>query len=1052
MVHPERPAFSALLRRFRLAAGISQEELAERSNMSLGAISALERGVRRRPYRHTVAQLAAALDLSPQERAQFEAASERPPRKRAAKAFSYISGVQPVPHVQAWASAPPTLVGRTREWAWMQSEFAAQRPLVLLSGEPGIGKSRLLREMMDWARKQGWRALWGGCRRSSGQEPYAPLVEAVERHIRALSPEPLRISLEGCGWLTRLLPELADAGGGFVAPPALPSAQEQRLMFAAVERYLSNVSGRAGTLLALDDLQWAGADALRLLTHLVRNARMGRLRILGAFRSTEAPAGSALSTFMADLASEELASQIELAPLDPRDALALASDALGGDEPALAARVARRAGGVPFYLVSYARWMQTLEGPNAHHEAGGWTTGERDAPRAEAHTTAEAAWEAPGDVPWSVKQSIRERVAALPASTQELLGVAAVVGQRVSGAVLAAGAEQSEMETITGVETACRAGLLLEEPEKNRPERYRFAHDLIRDVVETSLSAGRQTLLHRRVAVALEQRLQHTGATAHGNDRLLAQVAYHYARAEAPEQAARYLRRAGDHARHVYAHEEAAQYYQALVTSLDQLGVSREAAQARKDLAVELARVGRFGEAVEPLDQAEQMCRVLGDAEGLALVTTVSGQLHAALGTSEEGLARVQPLLEELSDMADTDRLAPSAAPARVMALLHGALSGLAFMAGHYYDALQTAERAVEAAQSTGDVGLLARQQLNLGVALFTVGRLTEASEQLERAIQGAEAAGEQETLAEALRMASWVYQTRGAFIQSQATQARGLALAERLGDIVGLGHNLFFDALLAFYLGDWNRGRAIAENALAVFRSLGLTHLSAYPPLGLGWLSTIEGDRDTGERYLAEAEVIARKSGPAQVLRFITALRAECELLAGRPRAADERLAPWFSGEPMQERTRVELSVLRAWAAVELGAAADAGTLVADTVKSARAADMRLVLPDALRVQALWEIHQRRWRQAEAVLEEAITLCNGMRYRYAEAKALYVFGQLWMAQGEPARARERFEQALAICHQLGERLYGEAIEQALAAAEAAGKKPRQRRHAGEGA
>jgi tetratricopeptide (TPR) repeat protein len=298
------------------------------------------------------------------------------------------------------------------------------------------------------------------------------------------------------------------------------------------------------------------------------------------------------------------------------------------------------------------------------------------------------------------------------------------------------------------------------------------------------------------------------------------------------------------------------------------------------------------------------------------------------------------------------------------------------------------------------------------------------------------------------------VYQTRGAFTESQAAQARGLALAQQLGDVVGLGHNLFFDALLAFYLGDWKRARTIAENALVVFRSLGNTHLSAYPPLGLGWLLTIQGDRGAGEQYLTEAEEIARRSGPAQVLRFITALRAECELLAGQAEAANERLRPWFSGEPMQERTRLELSVLRAWAAVELDAAADAETLVTEMVERARAADMRLVLPDALRAQALWEIHRRRWRQAESALEEAITLCRAMKYPYAEAKALYVFGQLWTAQGEPGRAHMRFEQALAICHHLGERLYGDAIEQALAPAHAVSpagvRKRRQRRNAGE--
>jgi tetratricopeptide (TPR) repeat protein len=265
----------------------------------------------------------------------------------------------------------------------------------------------------------------------------------------------------------------------------------------------------------------------------------------------------------------------------------------------------------------------------------------------------------------------------------------------------------------------------------------------------------------------------------------------------------------------------------------------------------------------------------------------------------------------------------------------------------------------------------------------------------------------------------------------------RGLTVAQRLGDVVGVGHTLFLDALLAFYLGEWDRARTIAENSLAVFRALGLSHLSAYPPLGLGWLCTIEGHRAAGEQYLAEAEALARQSGPAQVLRFITALRAECALLAGRPDLANACLLPWFSDEPMQERTRLELSVLRAWAAVELGLEADADALVAETVRSAQACHMHLVLPDALRVQALWSMRRQRWEEAGEALEEAIALSHDMSYPYVEAKALYVFGQMWETQGEADRACTCFEAAMALCHRLGERLYGAAIERSLAAAKA---------------
>lgn len=1086
MVHDERSAFGALLRRFRLDAGLSQEKLAARSGLSERAISALERGVRRAPYEHTVAKLVAALELSPTERALFERAASMHSRRKRTVETSPVS----LSAVGAYTAKPervrvdgvPALVGRTREWAWLQRELVAGAPLVLLSGEPGIGKSRLLREARSWARQRGWRALWGGCQRSSGQEPYAPLVEALDRHIRALPLERRRATLAGCEWLARLLPdlpELADTDQRHAASEALPSAQEQRLLFAAVERYLSNVAGDAGALLVLDDLQWVGADALRLLTRLMKGTHSGRLRILGAYRSTEVPPGHPLSTLMADLAREEgMVSHRELTPLEPGDAAALARAVLEGESilpeappgagvasemhlEQIVGQVVERAEGVPFFVVSFAQWWPTFSEAHDPLELDRWTDSARDAGARDARGT----WTREAlhtdrhrteEVPWRVTQSIRERVAALAPAIQELLGVAAVVGQPASRALLAASAEQSELETLSGLEIACRARLLEEDAEGDGPERYHFAHEAIRDVVQASLIAGRRTLLHRRVAVALERLVQDRGAgqggagAEHLNNRMLSQLAFHYARADVPERAALYLRQAGDHARDVFAHAEAAYYYQELVRCLDRLGPSRDAARAGRDLAVELTRVGRFRESLGSLEHAEQICRAIGDVETLALVTTVSSRLHAALGASKEGLERVQPLVKALAadvgTVGDAESAGSAVAPdgvetsAAVAAQLQGALSSLCFMAGHYRDALDAAERAVAAAQAAGDAGLLAQEQLVLGVALFTLGRLAEAIEQLTHAIEGADAVGDLETLAEALRMASWTYQTRGAFAQSQAVQERGLAAAQRLGDVVGLGHSLFFEALLAFYQGNWNRARTIAEDSLAVFRSVGASHLSAYPPLGLGWLSTIEGHRDTGGQYLSEAEALARQSGPEQVLRFSAALRAECYLLAGRPKAARARLLPWFAGEPMQERTRLELSVLRAWAAVELGIEADddADAWVTDAVEGARAYHMDLILPDALRVQALRDMHRRRWKQAERALDEAVRLSHAMPYPYAEAKALYVSGHLWMTRGEPARACERFAEAQAICHRLGERLYGEAIERKFAVARAA--------------
>src|SRR5207237_1575463 len=134
---------------------------------------------------------------------------------------------------------------------------------------------------------QGLRVLEGGCQRRGGHEPYAPLLGAVQGYVRTRPLVQLRADLRGCAWLVRLLPELAEGPIEPLPTWTLSPEQERRLMVAAVGRFLANVAGPAGTLLVLDDLQWAGHDALDLLRTLAHAAGEARLRVLGAYRDTE---------------------------------------------------------------------------------------------------------------------------------------------------------------------------------------------------------------------------------------------------------------------------------------------------------------------------------------------------------------------------------------------------------------------------------------------------------------------------------------------------------------------------------------------------------------------------------------------------------------------------------------------------------------------------------------------------------------------------------------------------------------------------------------------
>src|SRR5207248_3215804 len=187
----------------------------------------------------------------------------------------------------------------------------------------GIGKSRLLGEAVQRAETVGWCVLQGGCQRRGGQEPYAPILGALKGYIRDQSPVQMRAAVQGCAWLVRLLPELADGPIEPLPSWSLSPEQERRLMVAAVARFLANVAGPAGSLLLLDDLQWAGSDALDLLATLVRATSKTPLRIIGAYRDTEVQPTDPLSTVLADLMHAGLAARRPLRPLTPAEAAEL---------------------------------------------------------------------------------------------------------------------------------------------------------------------------------------------------------------------------------------------------------------------------------------------------------------------------------------------------------------------------------------------------------------------------------------------------------------------------------------------------------------------------------------------------------------------------------------------------------------------------------------------------------------------------------------------------------------------------------------------------------
>jgi predicted ATPase len=959
------PTFGDLLRRYRVLACLTQEVLAERAHLSTRAIKSLEQGINRAPRAATLALLVEAMALSPEARATLVAAAQQDThtaREGAERSASI-------------GDTAPLLVGRAQELALLSEHLAGVGPpVLLLAGEPGIGKSRLLRHAAEQAPAAGWQVLVGGCQRRGGQEPYAPLLQALAAALAGRTHTELRAMLRGCAWMVRLLPELANGPIEPLPAWSMSPEQERRLMIGAVERLLANVAGPAGTLLVLDDLQWAGTDALDLLATLARTGA-GKLRVLGAYRDTEIHPHDPLTGALADLAQASLVRHHVVPPLAPAEVRQLLDAILigePGDGAALAARVAQRTGGVPFFVVSCALAL-----------------------RADARAGREA-------IPWDVTQGIRQRVAALPAVAQEVLGVAAIaVGRTVQAPVLAAVLEQSERSVLAGLEVAGQTRLL-EDVEGG----YRIAHDLIREVLEADLGSARRAMLHRRTAEALEAR--YGGATAEV-------LAYHYGRSDVPERAVGYLEQAGDQARAQYGRAAAEGFYREGVEWLDRLGRPLDAARVREKLGRLLHTGARYAEALAVLEPAAAACRAAGDYEATGRVEAEISFTHNDRGTAAEGLARLESVLVLLAERG----------PSRALAALYSQQADHLHMLGRLREDLAATEQAERIARLVGDDEHLGEALQLRGTALLLMGRVAEAIRALSAAVTVTEAAGYHYRLCAALWVLAYAHQEVGAFTAGRQAAEHSLQLAERHGFRTQATMTVMRRGWIAFLSGEWGVARRDFEQAITMGREVGPFWGSVFGPLGLAALCLAEGAQAEAEQHLEECERLlhaglAANAGLRIVGQRVSCVLAERDLLAGQPGQARARLAAVLDpGTPLEEDVTPSLPLM-AWALHDLGEVDEAAEAAWQAVACAREQGRQVLLVDALRVAAMVAGRQGRWEKAESALAEGLLLARHLSYPYGEARLLLVSSESHIHQGQPESAREHLEAARAIFGRLG--------------------------------
>ena len=458
---------------------------------------------------------------------------------------------QELPSVLATAVGMP-FAGRAEPLAALNEAWkgvvAGGFAVVLLAGEPGIGKTRLAAELAITAVEQG-AAVLAGRSDEDLDVAFQPFAAALRTFVSSLPGDDLAGRLgPGAAELVRMWPELADRVPGLGEPVRADPESERFALFEAVADWLGAAGGDGPSLLVLDDLHWADAGSLLVLRRIIERAPAGAL-VVGTYRDTDVGRGHALSGVLADLRRMPAVTRVAVGGMDADEVRELV-ELIGGNEldeagESFAQLVADESAGNPFFVGELLRHL--VETGVLVQRDGRWTS--------------DVTLDRVG-IPEGIREVVGRRLSRLGDDTDDVLRAGAVIGYEFDLALLALVLRRSDDETLDALEAAIAAGLVIEVG----VDRFRFAHALVRQTLHEELTSSRRARQHRRVAEALE--LLQEGRT----DEVLPQLALHWAEAVAggdPSVAIDYAVRAGDQADGRLAYEEAAAHYLGALDLLD---------------------------------------------------------------------------------------------------------------------------------------------------------------------------------------------------------------------------------------------------------------------------------------------------------------------------------------------------------------------------------------------------------------------------------------------------------------------------------------------------
>ncbi len=781
------------------------------------------------------------------------------------------SDQRPVQLFEARGRIP--LVGRESERravvARMERSIAGDGGLVLIEGEAGMGKTRLLEEIAEDAHWRGMQVLWGRAD-PAAQPAFGVLAGALESAMSPLRAEQLRQRLSAV-WLSelgRLTPALAEWIGDEVPPQRLRPAEEASRMLEALRSGLAAMSDITPALVVLDDVHWADDDSLRALEHLAFTGLPDHLLMAVSYRQTEARDRPALWRLLRSLDALAERIRITVHPLDATEVAELVHHtAPQGPWGRVVGRLHADTGGNPFFV------LETMRAVHERH--------------VEAAVSGNLSDPDPLPVPRSVADLIAGRLTSLTPEARRVITTLAVLDRDADLDTVRLAAEVERAALLEAVHELVGRGVVFDDHGV-----FRFGHDQVRRVVLAGVAPGDLGPLHLAAGLALEA-IRPDGVEA---------LAYHFTAAGDRARAAHYLEAAGRRAVERRAYDGAADHFSAAAT------LTTDAAdRARLLLALE--------EVADVLARRDVQETALADLESLPLDEPA---VRHEIAVRRARLAAALDRFDDATTVATAALDAARAAGRRDLeASALTALGTIAILSGMNDDAIATLFEAEHLAEAANAIEV----SINLGKALASRQRYGEARERLRSAADAALAAGDDRNAVEALGSLAVVLMEQGEIDRARSLYGESSLLSEQIGYRYGQGRAAVNLGNLEYFAGNVAAAVEHYDEAAALFAAIGNRRGAAMVHANLASLRhEIFGDDDAAAEDARIAfdyfTAVGDQAGVAQALDVVAGIAVRRGDAAAAAVALDDAVAAleaandaWLEIQVLLTRARSQLA-----------------------------------------------------------------------------------------------------------------------------------------------